>query len=626
MYCRKCGKEIDDNAKFCPGCGESTVVEQQKNTVTDENITKRNSKKALWIGLAVAAIVLIVFVVGRANESKLRVNDQLTLGNRYLSELDYEKAIAAYKAVIEIDPKNVDAYIGLADAYIGLDDAEQAVRILEVALSETGDERIQEYLQRLKDEPVLAEQNNAGENGLDDADTNQNTNMWEEVTEAERESGEDAVKEQFKNFFISNYSMDDIVYLADVTHDGVQDMIVIQQEDEQFYGGYVYTCDDSEIKMIYEIHGGTDHAGGFFNWYIIQRDSGWNLAEEFFGMWQGMGEESFDEYYLTNMGERINVDSITCPESDSDVDAEGYVKDDAFSRYVAKLNDRIPNYYCLFVSWSEASATPKSLDTTPRTVFDLSNADSSSVEESVKDSLNEYLNTLIEKEGTIETSVTYPHHYIIDDGFPRFPSLDNSISGIGNYKVADFDGDGQDELLIVKIANGKVLCDIYEYKNGTVGLSTDTVIEDGWLRLRDRQNYAVYLKEYNGNIYIIENGNGLSHGYVSYCEVDIWRYTGTSIQEDDVYLDEGEGYYIDEVDWEDEVARATNLLRKYGLNDSADDVDVYEMNLKPDRDGLETLFGMKVSNSIPGGQSDLEKYMQTSNVSYLGTLNATFYR
>lgn len=113
---------------------------------------------------------------------------------------------------------------------------------------------------------------------------------------------------------------------------------------------------------------------------------------------------------------------------------------------------------------------------------------------------------------------------------------------------------------------------------------------------------------------------------MSYCEVDIWRYTGTSIQEDDVYLDEGEGYYIDEVDWEDEVARATNLLRKYGLNDSADDVDVYEMNLKPDRDGLETLFGMKVSNSISGGQSDLEKYMQTSNVSYLGTLNATFYR
>ena len=155
MYCRKCGKEIDDNAKFCSGCGESTVVEQQKNTVTDENITKRNSKKALWIGLAVVAIVLIVFVVGRANESKLRVNDQLTLGNRYLSQLDYEKAIAAYKAVIEIDPKNVDAYIGLADAYIGLEDEEQAAQILEVALSETGDDRIQEYLQRLKDENVL---------------------------------------------------------------------------------------------------------------------------------------------------------------------------------------------------------------------------------------------------------------------------------------------------------------------------------------------------------------------------------------------------------------------------------------------------------------------------------------
>ncbi len=206
-----------------------------------------------------------------------------------------------------------------------------------------------------------------------------------------------------------------------------------------------------------------------------------------------------------NEGETIDVDSIICSETENDVDAEGYVKDGAYSRYVAKLNDVIPDYCCLFACESEAStsAIPKTLlITTPEMVFDLSNADSSSVEESVKDSLNEYLNTLIEKEGTIETSVTYPHHYIIDDGFPRFPSLDNSISGIGNYKVADFDGDGQDELLIVKIANGKVLCDIYEYKNGTVGLSTDTVIEDGWLRLRDRQNYAVYLKEYNGNIYI----------------------------------------------------------------------------------------------------------------------------
>lgn len=36
MYCRKCGKEIPDGAKFCPNCGEKTddtTVEEKVNSV-----------------------------------------------------------------------------------------------------------------------------------------------------------------------------------------------------------------------------------------------------------------------------------------------------------------------------------------------------------------------------------------------------------------------------------------------------------------------------------------------------------------------------------------------------------------------------------------------------------------
>ena len=34
-----------------------------------------------------------------------------------MSELNYEAAILAYKAVIEIDPKNIEAYHGAVEAY-----------------------------------------------------------------------------------------------------------------------------------------------------------------------------------------------------------------------------------------------------------------------------------------------------------------------------------------------------------------------------------------------------------------------------------------------------------------------------------------------------------------------------
>ena len=45
--------------------------------------------------------------------------EQYDLGLRYLSEGNYEEAIIAFTAAIEIDPKQPSLYIGRADAYIG---------------------------------------------------------------------------------------------------------------------------------------------------------------------------------------------------------------------------------------------------------------------------------------------------------------------------------------------------------------------------------------------------------------------------------------------------------------------------------------------------------------------------
>ena len=64
--------------------------------------------------------------------------EQYDLGVRYLSEGNYQEAIIAFTAAIEIDPKQENAYIGLADAYIGMGDYEQARQVLQTAQEQLG--------------------------------------------------------------------------------------------------------------------------------------------------------------------------------------------------------------------------------------------------------------------------------------------------------------------------------------------------------------------------------------------------------------------------------------------------------------------------------------------------------
>lgn len=178
-----------------------------------------------------------------------------------------------------------------------------------------------------------------------------------------------ALRSLYKEFFYKNYGNEDLVCLKDITHDGTDDMIVIHAIGEQDYTGEVYTVDHGKIKKIYEKYGGTCHAGGFFNWYLIQNGDEWCLAEEVFGMWQGLGELEYVQYYLTNDGELKEVDCLVVPASDDEVDEEGYVKDDAFARYTDRLGELINRSDCLFCSYTEASVNPKMIDTNPEIVF-----------------------------------------------------------------------------------------------------------------------------------------------------------------------------------------------------------------------------------------------------------------
>ena len=72
------------------------------------------------------ALVLLVDVSAcGGSPSVLTWQEQYDLGVRYLEEGNYEEAIIAFTAAIEIDPKQAPAYVGRGDAYIGSGETEE---------------------------------------------------------------------------------------------------------------------------------------------------------------------------------------------------------------------------------------------------------------------------------------------------------------------------------------------------------------------------------------------------------------------------------------------------------------------------------------------------------------------
>jgi hypothetical protein len=123
--------------------------------MNEDKIKKSSNRKvmiSIVAGIAAILIIAIICVIlyARSGSSQRRLQEQLDLGHRYLSELNYEKAIAAFEAVIEIDPKNVEAYLGLADAYEAMADFDNALTILRRAYELTGEEVFSERIERIE--------------------------------------------------------------------------------------------------------------------------------------------------------------------------------------------------------------------------------------------------------------------------------------------------------------------------------------------------------------------------------------------------------------------------------------------------------------------------------------------
>ncbi len=164
MICKKCGGNNPDDANFCLFCGtglgekHSSLQEDERNTLPPvpseqyasnqvyrpetEGKPPKKRKGLVITGILVAVVLVAGAVIGvifgwNAYQGN-RFHEQLSLGEKYLNEMNYEEAVIALQAAVEIDPKNPEPYLLLADAYIAQEKYTEAQDILNQGYEATG--------------------------------------------------------------------------------------------------------------------------------------------------------------------------------------------------------------------------------------------------------------------------------------------------------------------------------------------------------------------------------------------------------------------------------------------------------------------------------------------------------
>ena len=171
MYCSHCGKELRQGAKFCPNCGKQqrqsleshsqTIPTREAEVSTpaasplpqtapppppapSKGSKKEQGKRIVLLCLA-AVVIAAGVLVWRMRERDQAYQAQMSTAIRFLDEENYEEAMLAFNAAIEIDPKRPEAYLGIGDVYTAQGDFISAASAYATALR-VDDHSVDAYL------------------------------------------------------------------------------------------------------------------------------------------------------------------------------------------------------------------------------------------------------------------------------------------------------------------------------------------------------------------------------------------------------------------------------------------------------------------------------------------------
>lgn len=162
MFCRNCGHELNNQMNFCPGCGMpmkkyKEVVQTKATSKTalpsDEKAEKKviriPSRIVLLYAVLITLIILILITASTLikKNNRDRLEEQLRLGAAYLEEMNFDMALDAYAAAIEIDEREPRSYLGRANAYM----SRASLKIEEAAEDDDFDSAVQDLAMAEKD-------------------------------------------------------------------------------------------------------------------------------------------------------------------------------------------------------------------------------------------------------------------------------------------------------------------------------------------------------------------------------------------------------------------------------------------------------------------------------------------
>lgn len=143
---------------------------------------------------------------------------------------------------------------------------------------------------------------------------------------------------------------------ADVTQDGIPEIIIIEKNDSQ-YIGQIFKVDNGKVTRIYKNEGCVAHAGGFYGFYLKPgKYKGYHLVKEEFGMWQGLGTTSVKEFYLTSKGKEKVVKKYSVSSKNGQP-----VSEKEFNKYVKKISPVIKKSILIGHDYTESTSKPKSI-------------------------------------------------------------------------------------------------------------------------------------------------------------------------------------------------------------------------------------------------------------------------
>ena len=557
---------------------------------------------------AIVVIVLIVLLIlgglgflgfrmVTKNAQNKEIQAKVETAGRYLYDKDYERAITAYQEILDKDPDNADAITGLTNAYIRwadqmvtAGDYDGAIALLENADSRAKKAMITDALADAKmaktayeEDLRLAEEERQREEERQQEEKRQEENeARQEITRLLQEYADNELEPNLLDMdilYTAPYIWADLDYSAN-TYERDNDEAntlrvwdyadVLSDEEEQKLTDRIAEiearigCDVVLVTInqsVFELFGDTSEPTDelWENYMMLTVDMLYEENAYGFNAPSGDGIMLLDNWYQGEEGLYLTAYGKLSKVYDSE----------NISDILQTVNKRIfTDPYMAYVTYIED-------------VF-------------VK--------------GLIADENAYANYGYAQD-----------VEGVDTYDIRDYDGDGQDEMLVLVnewdrnsglYFSSSTWIRMYEVVGGQVVLADEFILLNNVFGGSDAEIDGVYVKESDGTVYIAADMQKawslLADGV--YMAMGLWRYDGSMFQTLLVDSVVGSDLYGDE-----SFAETGDNLREYGFTATADYVDdgnYYNFDYEIEGDDMEVLFFLYGINEYA---RDYSAYMETED-------------